>query len=80
MLTGDPMLRTKPTGVKAVCHRCLAKSERVGGGSGAPCSSGDTFEFPNKPCPGGIRATVIFPSCWSVFSLCQAHSLLCKRV
>ncbi len=24
----------------------------------------DTAEFPNKPCPGGIRATVIFPSCW----------------
>ncbi|CAG8982142.1 hypothetical protein HYALB_00003234 [Hymenoscyphus albidus] len=64
MLTGDPTLRTKSSGPKTICHRCLAKSERIGGGSGAPCDSNDFSEFPNKPCPGGIRATVIFPSCW----------------
>ncbi|KAF4626850.1 hypothetical protein G7Y89_g11307 [Cudoniella acicularis] len=64
MLTGDPMLRAKQSGSLAICHRCLAKNERMSGGSGAPCSSKDTAEFPKTPCPGGIRATVIFPSCW----------------
>ncbi|KAK0609675.1 hypothetical protein B0T17DRAFT_566202 [Bombardia bombarda] len=64
MLTGDPALRSKAPGSLAICHRCLAKSERIMGGNGAPCDSGDTAQFPNKPCPGGIRATVIFPSCW----------------
>ena len=64
MLTGDPMRRTKPAGSLTACHRCLAASERIMGGNGAPCDSSDTAEFPNKPCPGGIRATVIFPSCW----------------
>jgi len=34
------------------------------GGNGAPCDRSDTSEFPATPCPGGIRATVIFPSCW----------------
>lgn len=64
MLAGDPMLRTKQSGSLAICHRCLAKSERIMGGSGAPCDSKDTAEFPKTPCEGGIRATVIFPSCW----------------
>ncbi|KAF8851229.1 hypothetical protein BDZ45DRAFT_707979 [Acephala macrosclerotiorum] len=50
--------------VVTICHRCLAKSDRIMGGSGALCSSNNTASFPNKPCPGGIRATVIFPSCW----------------
>lgn len=58
------MLRTKQSGSLAICHRCLAKSERIMGGSGAPCDSKDTAEFPKTPCEGGIRATVIFPSCW----------------
>ncbi|KAH8589877.1 hypothetical protein B0O99DRAFT_655229 [Bisporella sp. PMI_857] len=64
MLTGDPTLRNKQSGSLAICHRCLAESERVMGGSGAPCSAKDTAEFPKTPCLGGIRATVIFPSCW----------------
>ncbi|CAI4213893.1 unnamed protein product [Parascedosporium putredinis] len=64
MLTGDPMARAKPSGAMTACHRCLSASERTMGGNGAPCAAGDTAEFPNKPCPGGIRATVIFPSCW----------------
>ncbi|KAK3367942.1 hypothetical protein B0H63DRAFT_536081 [Podospora didyma] len=64
MLTGDPTLRTKSSGPSAICHRCLSKSERIMGGNGAPCDSSDTAAFPSKPCPGGIRATVIFPSCW----------------
>jgi hypothetical protein len=64
MLAGDPALRTKPSGSMKLCHRCLGKNQRTSGGNGAPCSSGDTSEFPATPCPGGIRATVIFPSCW----------------
>ncbi|KUJ12746.1 uncharacterized protein LY89DRAFT_699403 [Mollisia scopiformis] len=64
MLAGDPTLRTKQSGPVTICHRCLAKNERTSGGSGAPCSSTDYASFPPKPCPGGIRATVIFPSCW----------------
>ena len=64
MLAGDPTLRTKPTGAMTMCHRCLSKADRIIGGNGAPCDRSDTSEFPNKPCPGGIRATVIFPSCW----------------
>jgi hypothetical protein len=69
MLAGDPTLRTKTGKAPGICHRCLKASERIMGGNGAPCSSGDTSEFPNKPCPGGIRATIIFPSCWDGVNL-----------
>ena len=59
MITGKPELRSLPGTFKGICHRC------TGNGAGlAPCDSRDTSEFPNKPCPGGIRASVIFPSCW----------------
>lgn len=64
MIAGDPNQRTKPSGPLVNCHRCLSKSERIMGGNGAPCDRSDTAEFPSKPCPGGIRVTVIFPSCW----------------
>ena len=64
MLAGDPTLRNASTGSLKICHRCLSKSERVSGGNGAPCDSSDTAAFPSKPCAGGIRATVIYPSCW----------------
>ncbi|KAK3361497.1 hypothetical protein B0T24DRAFT_539044 [Lasiosphaeria ovina] len=64
MISGDPSRRSKASGSLVNCHRCLAKSERIMGGNGAPCSTGDTAQFPTKPCPGGIRVTVIFPSCW----------------
>jgi hypothetical protein len=64
MLAGDPGLRTKSTKYPGICHRCLKASDRTMGGNGAPCDSKDTSEFPKTPCPGGIRATVIFPSCW----------------
>lgn len=69
MLAGDPNLRSKE-GMKAgICHRCLAAGERTSGGAGAPCDSNDFAEFPPKPCPGGIRATIIFPSCWDGVNL-----------
>lgn len=69
MLAGDPTLRTKAGTSPGICHRCLKESEAIMGGNGAPCSSTDTAEFPNKPCPGGIRATIIFPSCWDGVNL-----------
>ncbi|KAF2786558.1 hypothetical protein K505DRAFT_259637 [Melanomma pulvis-pyrius CBS 109.77] len=64
MLAGDPTLRSKTGSYPGICHRCLAASERTMGGNGAPCDSKDTASFPSKPCLGGIRITVIFPSCW----------------
>ncbi|CAI6308259.1 unnamed protein product [Periconia digitata] len=65
MLAGDPTLRANNTKTPfAICHRCLKESEGIMGGNGAPCDRNDTPYFPKKPCPGGIRATVIFPSCW----------------
>lgn len=64
MLAGDPTQRNKTGNFANICHRCLKASERVMGGNGSPCASPDTAAFPTKPCPGGIRATIIFPSCW----------------
>jgi len=63
MLAGDPM--SKKNDKKAsICHRCLKNGEGF-----APCDSKDTGELPTKFCPGGIRATVIFPSCWDGVNL-----------
>jgi hypothetical protein len=58
MIAGDPMAK-KPDRA-SLCHRCLKNGEGF-----APCDSKDTAELPTKYCPGGIRATVIFPSCWN---------------
>ncbi|KAL6156815.1 hypothetical protein ACJBU6_04403 [Exserohilum turcicum] len=69
MLAGDPNNRSKNGTYPGICHRCLQESERVMGGDGAPCSANDTASFPSTPCPGGIRATVIFPSCWDGVNL-----------
>ncbi|KAH7391179.1 hypothetical protein DE146DRAFT_663696 [Phaeosphaeria sp. MPI-PUGE-AT-0046c] len=69
MLAGDPTLRSKTGKSPGICHRCLKANEAISGGSGAPCDSSDTSEFPNRPCPGGIRATIIFPSCWDGVNL-----------
>ncbi|KAK4188081.1 hypothetical protein QBC35DRAFT_451676 [Podospora australis] len=64
MIAGNPLNKQKASGPLVNCHRCLSARDRVSGGSGAPCDRSDTAEFPSKPCPGGIRVTVIFPSCW----------------
>ncbi|KAK3321671.1 hypothetical protein B0H66DRAFT_618703 [Apodospora peruviana] len=59
MMTGNPELRSKTGTVPGVCHRCN------GNGDGfRPCDGNDTIEFPAKICPGGIRASITFPSCW----------------
>ncbi len=59
MVAGNPVLRSEAGTVPGICHRCN------GNGSGyAPCDSSDTRELPAKICPGGIRGSVVFPSCW----------------
>jgi hypothetical protein len=68
MLAGDPTLRINPSSPSPsarvpssnVCHRCNGSKKE----GFAPCDALDAPEFPLTPCPGGIRATVIFPSCW----------------
>lgn len=69
MISGDPTLRAQAPGPLVNCHRCLGVNDRIMGGAGAPCDRSDTAELPRKPCPGGIRVTVIFPSCWDGKSL-----------
>ncbi|XDG05584.1 hypothetical protein ABKA04_005199 [Annulohypoxylon sp. FPYF3050] len=32
--------------------------------NGAPCTGSDTQSLPPKPCKGGIRTTITFPTCW----------------
>lgn len=63
MVAGNPALRSKKGTFPGICHRCNGKAE-VNGGGGAPCDSGDSSTFPTKMCTGGIRATIIFPTCW----------------
>ncbi|KAF4622756.1 hypothetical protein G7Y89_g14268 [Cudoniella acicularis] len=61
MLAGDPMLRTAKT-QKGICHRCFPKNQNPFGG--APCTGSDSAALPSKPCAGGIRSSIIFPTCW----------------
>ncbi len=63
MVAGNPALRSKQGTFPGICHRCNGPAERNGNG-GVPCDSGDTSNFPTKMCTGGIRATIIFPTCW----------------
>ncbi|KAE8448046.1 hypothetical protein EG329_009969 [Mollisiaceae sp. DMI_Dod_QoI] len=67
MLVGDATLREKVgSGRKSQsCFRCYT-GPNFGGDNGAPCqdSSVDTETLPNKPCPGGIRSNILYPTCW----------------
>ncbi|KAK4102415.1 hypothetical protein N658DRAFT_423707 [Parathielavia hyrcaniae] len=67
MLVGDPNMRSRPdTRLKRQnCYRCYT-GPSFGGDTGAPCQddSVDTEALPNKPCPGGIRSNIHFPTCW----------------
>ncbi|PVH76055.1 hypothetical protein DL98DRAFT_657755 [Cadophora sp. DSE1049] len=49
----------------AICFRCY-NAPNFGGDDMAPCSDKkvDTVGLPPKACPGGIRTTVRFPTCW----------------
>ncbi len=68
MLAGDAAQRTKGgiTKWNAICFRCYT-AKNFGGDNGAPCSdsSVDSIELPKKACPGGIRTTIRFPTCWN---------------
>jgi hypothetical protein len=54
----------------AICFRCY-NAKNFGGDNGAPCSDKtvDSVELPNKACPGGIRTTIRFPTCWDGVNL-----------
>jgi hypothetical protein len=49
----------------AICFRCY-NAKNFGGDNAAPCSdkSVDSVELPRKACPGGMRTTIRFPTCW----------------
>jgi hypothetical protein len=54
----------------AICFRCY-NGKNFGGDNQAPCSDKtvDSVELPNKSCPGGIRTTIRFPTCWDGVNL-----------
>jgi len=65
MIVGHPGSRQKYASntqgrVKQVSFRCWDKGRR--GGGGAPGTGKDTEHFPTKPCEGGIRANIYFPT------------------
>ncbi|PGH14777.1 hypothetical protein AJ79_02793 [Helicocarpus griseus UAMH5409] len=64
MLVGDPMKRTFDDSLESrqLSFRCF--EENFGGEAGAPGTGQDTRELPNRPCPGGIRSNIFFPTCW----------------
>ncbi|CAG8950039.1 hypothetical protein HYFRA_00008271 [Hymenoscyphus fraxineus] len=68
MLVGDPMSRSrKDSSLKRQnCFRCYT-GPNFGGDVSAPCQDAkiDTEAFPTKPCPGGIRSNIHFPTCWN---------------
>ncbi|RDL40252.1 Uncharacterized protein BP5553_00231 [Venustampulla echinocandica] len=67
MLVGDPLMRSRPDKKlkKQICYRCYT-GPNFGGDNAAPCADNtlDTEAFPTKPCLGGIRSNIHFPTCW----------------
>ncbi|KAK4663753.1 uncharacterized protein QC763_503150 [Podospora pseudopauciseta] len=59
MLAGSPDITSKDRTFPGICHRCNGNTTGF-----TPCDSADSSELPTKVCPGGIRGSVIFPSCW----------------
>jgi hypothetical protein len=72
MLAGHAEQRTTGGVTKwnAICFRCY-NAKNFGGDNQAPCSdaSVDSVQLPNKACPGGIRTTIRFPTCWDGVNL-----------
>ncbi|KAI1747607.1 hypothetical protein F4782DRAFT_535267 [Xylaria castorea] len=67
MLVGDAALETPEGMQRQLCHRCYTTADNAGVSGvsgGAPCTGSDTQSFPAEPCPGGIRTTITFPTCW----------------
>ncbi|KAJ3522357.1 hypothetical protein NMY22_g11926 [Coprinellus aureogranulatus] len=70
MIVGDPMLRSFNSSsgdANNLNFRCLSAGGGNGGTSGAPGT--DTRNLPAKPCAGGIRSEIVFPSCWDGVNL-----------
>jgi hypothetical protein len=67
MLVGDPdqRNRTGTTLKRQNCYRCYT-GPNYGGDVSAPCQDAkiDTESLPSKPCLGGIRSNIHFPTCW----------------
>lgn len=65
MLVGDPNMRSRPdTSLRNQnCYRCYT-GPNFGGDTGAPCQDSrvDTETLPPRPCPGGIRSNIHFPT------------------
>ncbi|KAI1117669.1 hypothetical protein F5Y14DRAFT_401477 [Nemania sp. NC0429] len=67
MLVGDAKLQTSQGMQRQLCHRCYTTPINAGVAGisgGAPCTGNDTQAFPARACPGGIRTTITFPTCW----------------
>ncbi|KAI1456101.1 hypothetical protein F4805DRAFT_468327 [Annulohypoxylon moriforme] len=68
MLVGDAALRKADGMQRQLCHRCYTTESDAGvpgsDQNGAPCTGSDTQSLPPKPCKGGIRTTITFPTCW----------------
>jgi len=65
MLVGDASSRAKVGNGKKTqsCFRCYS-STNFGGDNAAPCQDAnlDTESFPTKPCLGGIRSNILYPT------------------
>ncbi|KAK4195144.1 hypothetical protein QBC40DRAFT_317373, partial [Triangularia verruculosa] len=59
MLAGSPDIASPARALPGICHRCNGNTTGF-----TPCDSADSSELPTRICPGGIRGSVIFPSCW----------------
>ena len=81
MRVGNPMLRRNdynPTSVasKATSFRCFTGTYP---GDGVPSyGPDDSFEFPNRPCTGGIRSNIYFPQCWDGVNLDSPDHEVCS--
>lgn len=70
MITGNPMIRDKKlpdiNSVEswALSFRCFDDDQWLGPSNLLPPGAGrwDTVHLPNKPCDGGIRANIFFPT------------------
>jgi hypothetical protein len=68
MLAGNPTLRSTQGESRGICHRCF-EGENFNPFGGAPCTGNDTTHLPDHFCPGGIRTTITFPTCWDGVNL-----------
>lgn len=62
MLVGNPFDREdlNTPDQQQSSFRCF--EENFGGESGAPGTGTDTRHLPDRPCPGGIRTNLFFPT------------------